>query len=157
MNDVILARALHVLAVIHWIGGLGFVTLIVLPLAASRPDAREGLSLFEAVERRFSSQLRFSIPLAGAAGLWMTYRMDLWDRFADPHFWWMSAMAGLWLFFMAMIFVIEPLAHRRFERRAQDDPESAFRRLIALHGVLLALAALTALGAVAGAQGFEFY
>lgn len=157
MNDVILARALHVLAVIHWIGGLGFVTLIVLPLAASRPDRGEGLSLFEAVERRFSSQLRFSIPLAGAAGLWMTYRMDLWDRFADPHFWWMSAMAGLWLFFMAMIFVIEPLAHRRFERRAQKDPETAFRRLIALHVVLLVLAALTALGAVAGAQGFEFY
>jgi uncharacterized membrane protein len=157
MNDVIFARAVHVLAVIHWIGGLGFVTLIVLPLAASRVDRREGLSLFEAVERRFSSQLRFSIPLAGAAGLWMTYRMDLWARFADPHFWWMSAMVGLWLFFMAMIFVIEPLLHQRFERKAREHPDSAFRRLIAMHGVLLALTALTVLGAVAGAQGFEFF
>jgi uncharacterized membrane protein len=157
MNDVIFARALHVLAVIHWIGGLAFVTLIVLPLAASRPDRREGLSLFVTVERRFSAQVRFSIPLAGAAGLWMTYRMDLWDRFADPHFWWMSAMLGLWLIFMAMIFVIEPLLHERFDRKAREDPDSAFRRLIATHAVLVALAALTALGAVAGAQGFEFY
>jgi uncharacterized membrane protein len=157
MNDVIFARALHVLAVIHWIGGLAFVTLIVLPLAATRPNRKEGLALFAAVERRFSTQLRFSIPLAGAAGLWMTYRMDLWDRFADPHFWWMSAMFGLWLFFMAMIFAIEPLLHERFERKASGDPDSAFRRLIAMHGVLLALTALTALGAVAGAQGFEFF
>ena len=157
MNDIIFARALHVLAVIHWVGGLAFVTLVVLPLAASRPDRGEGLALFAAVERRFSAQLRFSIPLAGAAGLWMTYRMDLGDRFADPHFWWMSAMVGLWLFFVTMIFVIEPLAHGRFERRAQEDPDSAFRRLIALHVVLLALAALTALGAVAGAQGFAFH
>ena len=156
MNDDIFARALHVLAVIHWIGGLAFVTLVVLPLAASRPDRGEGLALFAAVERRFSAQARFSIPLAGAAGLWMTYRMDLWDRFADPHFWWMSAMVGLWLIFMAMIFVIEPLLHGRFEREAREEPHAAFRRLIALHGVLLALAALTALGAVAGAQGLEF-
>jgi uncharacterized membrane protein len=157
MNDVILARAIHVLAIIHWIGGLAFVTLVVLPLAASRQDRGEGLALFETVERRFSAQLRFSIPLAGAAGLWMTYRMDLWDRFADPHFWWMSAMAGLWLFFMAMIFVIEPLAHGRFERKAREDPDAAFRRLVALHVVLLALAALTAFGAVAGAQGLAFF
>jgi uncharacterized membrane protein len=157
MNDVIFARALHVLAVIHWIGGLGFVTLIVLPLAASRPNRMEGLTLFADVERRFSAQLRFSIPLAGAAGLWMTYRMDVWDRFADPHFWWMSAMLGLWLFFMAMIFLIEPLLHERFERKAGEDPDSAFRRLIAMHVVLLALTALTALGAVAGAQGFDFF
>ncbi|HLW91798.1 MAG TPA: hypothetical protein VKS78_10915 [Roseiarcus sp.] len=157
MIDVVFARALHVLAVIHWIGGLAFVTLIILPVAATRPDPAEGLSLFAAVEGRFSAQLRFSIPLAGAAGLWMTYRMDLWDRFADPHFWWMSAMVGLWLFFMAMIFVIEPLLHGRFERRARSDPASAFRRLMSLHFVLLALATLTALGAVAGSQGFDFY
>jgi uncharacterized membrane protein len=157
MNDVIFARALHVLAVIHWIGGLAFVTLVVLPFATSRPDRGEGLALFAAVESRFSAQVRFSIPLAGGAGLWMTYRMDLWDRFADPHFWWMSAMARLWLFFMAIIFIIEPLLHERFDRKAREDPDSAFRRLIALHVVLLVFAALTALGAVASAQGFEFY
>ncbi|MGA2794766.1 MAG: hypothetical protein ABSE69_14800, partial [Roseiarcus sp.] len=89
IDDIALARALHVLAVVHWIGGLAFVTLIVLPLAGSRADAAEGLGLFEAVERRFAAQVRVSIPLAGAAGLWMTYRMDLWERFADPRFWWM--------------------------------------------------------------------
>ncbi len=74
MDDVTLALALHVLAVIHWIGGLAFVTVIVLPLAGLRP-----------------MQVRLSIPLVGATGLWMTYRMDLWQRFADPHFWWMSS------------------------------------------------------------------
>ena len=30
-DDVVVALALHVLAVIHWIGGLAFVTLILLP------------------------------------------------------------------------------------------------------------------------------
>ncbi len=36
MDDVTVARALHVLAVVHWIGGLAFVTCVVLPLARAR-------------------------------------------------------------------------------------------------------------------------
>ena len=92
MDDVGLALGLHVLAVIHWIGGLAFVTLVMLPLARLRSTGEEGVALFESVEQRFAAQVRFSIPLVGATGLWMTYRMDLWARFANPHFWWMSAM-----------------------------------------------------------------
>ena len=157
MDDITLARALHVLAVIHWIGGLAFVTLIVLPLAGSRQTAEEALALFESMERRFSAQVRISIPLAGASGLWMTWRWDLWDRFVNPHFWWMTAMLGLWLFFMLMLFVIEPLAHARFEEKARQDPAATFRRMSRLHQLLLLLAALTALGAVAGAHGLMFF
>jgi uncharacterized membrane protein len=156
MDDVVLARALHVLAVVHWIGGVAFVTLVVLPFARSRPAA-EALSQFAAFERRFAAQVRVSIPLAGATGLWMTYRMNLWDRFADPHFWWMSAMAGLWLAFMLMVFVLEPLLHDRFEREAERDPLAALRRMARLHAALLALAAVTVLGAVAGAQGYSVF
>jgi len=157
IDDIALARALHVLAVVHWIGGVAFVTLIVLPLAGLRPTAEEGLALFDSVERRFAAQVRVSIPLAGATGLWMTYRMDLWERFADPRFWWMSAMLGLWLVFALMVFVAEPLLHERFARQARRDPASALRRMTRLHAILLAFAALTVLGAVAGAQGFNFF
>lgn len=157
IDDIALARALHVLAVVHWIGGLAFVTLVVLPLARRRPAAAEGLALFEGVERRFAAQVRVSIPLAGATGLWMTDRMDLWARFADPRDWWMSAMAGLWLLFMLMVFVVEPLAHARAAGRAPGDPTAILRRLWRAHVVLTTLAALTVIGAVAGAQGFNFF
>ena len=153
IDDITLSRALHVLAVIHWIGGLSFVTLIALPLARSRPTAEEALILFEGVERRFSAQLRVTIPLVGATGLWMTYRMELWERFGELHFWWMWAMLVLWLFFMTMIFVLEPLLHGRFAERTKRDFRSAFRRMIALHGFLLACAAVTVCGAVEGAHG----
>jgi hypothetical protein len=40
IDDVELARALHVLCVAHWIGGVAFVTLIVLPLARATSDPR---------------------------------------------------------------------------------------------------------------------
>ncbi|MBN9063782.1 MAG: hypothetical protein BGP06_14695 [Rhizobiales bacterium 65-9] len=157
MDDVVVARALHVLAVIHWIGGLTFVTLIVLPLAASRASGQEAISLFESVERRFAAQVRFSIPLAGASGFWMTYRLDLWPRFLDPDYWWMAAMLGLWLIFMLALFVIEPLAQASFEEKARREPKAVLRRMSRLHQILLALATLTAFGAVAGAHGFFFF
>jgi uncharacterized membrane protein len=157
MDDVTLALALHVLAVVHWIGGLAFVTLIVLPLARIRSTAGEVLAFFDAVEQRFAAQVRFSIPLAGATGLWMTYRMDLWGRFVDPQFWWMSAMFGLWLVFMLMIFVLEPLLHTRFERKARRNPGPVLRFMTRLHVILLGTAALTTLGAVAGAHGLLFF
>jgi hypothetical protein len=74
-----------VLAVIHWIGGLSFVTLIALPFAKSRPTADEALTLFEGVERRFSAQLRVTIPLVGATGLRMSYRLELWHALLPDH------------------------------------------------------------------------
>lgn len=157
MDDVILARALHVLCVIHWIGGVAFVTLVVLPLAASRTAPAEGLALFRSVERRFSGQVRVSIPLAGATGLWMTYRLDLWSRFGEPQFWWLDAMLGLWLIFMIIVFVLEPLLHEKFEQKAIGDPRFALRALGLMHGILLALATITAFGAVSGANGLTFF
>ena len=156
MDDVVLARALHVLAVVHWIGGVAFVTLVALPLANAR-GGPEGLALFGAIERRFAAQVRWSIAIAGASGLWMTYRMDLWYRFADPRFWWMSAMAGLWLVFALMVFVLEPLLHPRFEAEGRRDPLAMLRRISRVHAVLLTIAALTVLGAVAGAQGVNVF
>jgi uncharacterized membrane protein len=157
VDDIALARALHVLSVIHWIGGLAFVTLIVLPLARSRQTADDALTLFESVERRFSAQVRISIPLAGVTGLWMTYRLELWDRFLNPDFWWMAAMLTLWLIFMLMLFVVEPLLHRSFATKARQDHAVTFRRMSRIHQFLTLVAAITAFGAVAGAHGFVFF
>ena len=58
MDDIAIARAIHVLAIVIWIGGVAMVTTVVLPLIRriGAPAAR--LALFEAVERRFIWQAR---------------------------------------------------------------------------------------------------
>jgi uncharacterized membrane protein len=78
IDDIELARALHVLFVVHWIGGVAFGILVALPLVRAKEDAQRGWALFEAIERRFAAQVRVSIPLAGLTGLWMVWRLDLW-------------------------------------------------------------------------------
>jgi len=156
LNDIELARALHVLFVVHWIGGVAFVTLVALPLARASADASKGWALFEAIERRFSAQVKWSIPLAGLSGLWMAWRLDLWPEFADPSFWWLDAMVLLWALFMALVFLVEPIAHARLKAEAALNPGAVLTRLSRAHLVLLAAAITTILGAVAGSNGGLF-
>ena len=153
IDDIELARALHVLFVAHWIGGVGFVTLVALPLARAQSDPRKAWALFEAIENRFARQVRWSIPLAGATGLWMVWRMELWQRFADASFWWMHAMVLVWALFMTIVFVVEPLAHRHLASLAASNPAALLRSLSRAHIILLAAASVTIVGAVAGAHG----
>ena len=156
LNDIELARALHVLFVVHWIGGVTFVTLVALPVARASADAAKGWALFEAIEQRFSAQVKWSIPLAGLSGLWMAWRLDLWAEFADPTFWWLDAMVLVWALFMVLVFIVEPIAYARLKAQAALDPAAVLRRLSRAHLVLLAAAIITILGAVAGSSGGLF-
>lgn len=152
MDDITIARALHVLAVLMWIGGVGFVTCVVMPFIRHNHQPAERLVAFHKIEGRFAPQARLWVLLAGASGFWMVHRAQMWDRFADPRFWWMHAMVGLWAMFAAMLFVIEPLfLHRRMREAA--DPGTDFLRMERMHRLLLALAIVTLLGAVAGSHG----
>lgn len=157
MDDLTIARALHVLAVVHWIGGVSMVTAVILPALRHRGEAAERLTLFEAIEGRFGGQAKVSTLLAGATGFYMTWRMDAWDRFLDPGMWWMHAMVAVWAAFTIILFVAEPLfLHSWFHARANRDPEGTFALVQRLHWVLLAASLVTVGGAVLGAHGMLY-
>lgn len=154
MDDVAIARALHVLAIIHWLGGLSMVTLVLLPVLARMELPGDRLRLFETIEGRFARQARVSTVIAGASGFYMTQRLAAWDRFADPTFWWMHAMVLIWVLFTVVLFVAEPLfLHRWFHERAKRDPDGTLTLLWRLHVALLSASLITAGAAVLGAHG----
>ncbi len=153
MDDLTVARAVHVLSVVHWIGGMSFVTLVVLPMARRWAPSGQRLTLFEVVEQRFSAQVKLSVPLAGASGLYMVARLDAWHLLVDPSQWWLGAMALLWLVFMVILFVIEPAIGARLLKAGQADPDRTLWRLERVHWFLLAAGAIVAGAAVLGAHG----
>lgn len=154
MDSLTLARALHVLAITHWIGGVALVTLVLLPGLTRHVPAPERLALFEMIEGRFGAQAKASTLVALASGLWMAWELDAWGRFLDPASWWMAAMLAIWALFSVVLFVAEPLfLHRWFHERAKADPEGTFRLVLRFHRVLLTLSAITIAGAVLGAHG----
>jgi uncharacterized membrane protein len=154
MTDVVIARVVHVLAVVLWIGGVGMVTTVLLPTIRRSWPAEQRFAVFHALEQRFASQARVTTALVGISGLYMVWRLDAWSWFKMPSFWWMHAMFLIWLLFTLMLFVIEPhFLERLLVRRASSAPEATFRAVEWLHRVLLALSLLTVAGAVAGSQG----
>jgi len=158
MDKLALARALHVVAVVIWIGGVAFVTTVLLPATRRFREPGERLAFFDAVERRFAWQARLTTLLAGLSGLYMVVELDLWDRFRSVAYWWMHGMVAVWAIFTLMLFVIEPLfLHRWLNARAAVDPEGTYALVERLHGFLLTISLIVVLGAVAGSHGLAFF
>jgi len=158
VTDIVLARVLHVLAVVLWIGGVGMVTTVLLPAIRRSYPAPQRFPAFHAMEERFARQARFTTAVAGASGFYMAWRLGAWDRFTSADFWWMHAMVLTWLVFTLMLFVIEPLfLERLLARRAAAAPEATYRLVEWLHRCLLTLSLVTVAGAVAGSLGVNLF
>ena len=118
--------------------------------ASTPPEAR--LAAFQQIEHGFSWQARLWVALAGASGLWLVWRGDMWDRFADIHYWWMHIMVLVWTIFALMLYVLEPLhLHKRMAR--SPAPAQDFAKMVSVHRALLILSLIAVLGAVGGSHG----
>ena len=126
MDDLTIARVIHVVAVLMWISGVAFATTVAMPAIGRQYDGRARLSAFHNLESGFSWQAKIWVLLAGAS--------------------------GFWTIFAVMLFVLEPLfLHKRMAR--SPSPEKDFRRMEIVHRVLLAGSIVATIGAVGGVHG----
>lgn len=155
MIELIVARVLHVLGVILWIGGVAMVTTVLLP-AMRRLEARqERVRLFERIEGGFARQARWTTLVTGLSGFYLVHLLGAWERFRQAGYWWMHAMVLVWAVFTLMLFVLEPLwLHRWFEESARREPERTLALIQGLHWVLLSISLVAVAGAVAGSHGW---
>ncbi|MEC9483390.1 MAG: hypothetical protein UMU75_08740 [Halomonas sp.] len=154
MEHFFLARVIHVLAIVLWIGGVAMVTTVLLPAVKRFKSEAERVAFFEKVEARFAWQSRITTLLAGLSGFYMLHVLG-WQRLAMVEFWWIHAMIAVWLIFTLMLFVLEPLfLHRWFNERSRRAPQSTFRLVQGLHWFLLGISLITIAGAVAGSHGW---
>lgn len=160
MNDYqyfVLARTLHVIAVVLWIGGVAFVTTVLIPSIRNLPTATDRLTLFETLEGKFAFQAKITTLVTGISGYYMLDFMNAWDRYQHMQFWWLHLMTLVWAIFTLVLFVLEPLVlHRWFHQQAVKNSDNAFLWLHRMHKVLLTLSLIAVFGAVAGSHGFTF-
>jgi len=150
----VMARALHVIGVVLWIGGVAFLALVVLPTLRAMPDAQQNFKLFAAIEGRFKTQAKFITAITGLSGFFMLYWLDGWDRYLDLSFWWVHLMTLIWFFFSMLLFVIEPaLARRNIHQKAMRDPAAAFVVVNRMLRVITVLSMVAIAGAITGVHG----
>lgn len=155
MEAYTLARVIHILAVVLWIGGVAMVTTTILPMIKKLKSREDQIKTFQGIERRFQKQARITTVLTALSGFYMLYVLDAWDRYLDPRYWWVHLMTFVWLLFTLILFVFEPLfLHKIFRKYADKNPVKTFVFVHRAHIVLLILSLLTIAGAVAGSHGW---
>ncbi len=152
-NDFVLARVLHVIAVIIWIGGVAFVTTVLIPAIRKTQSPENRLQIFEILENKFSFQAKFTTLLAGVTGFYMLHIMNGWSSMQ----WWIYLMIFVWAIFTAVLFIFEPLfLHKWFHKQATINSEKSFLVLQIMHIILLIISLLAVFGGVAGVHGLLF-
>ena len=153
-DQFVLARALHIVAVVMWIGGVAFVTTVLIPSLRTLDSDENRLQLFERLEGRFAWQAKVTTILTGLSGVWMLNYLQAWSRYLDPQFWWLHLMTAIWFMFTLVLFVLEPLfLHKLFHRLAEKNSDIAFQKLQIMHVILLSLSLLAIAAAMAGSHG----
>lgn len=156
--EITIARILHILGVVIWIGGVAMVTLVILPAVKRMKSKEEQLHSFEQIEGRFANIAKFATVVTGLSGLYMILELNAWYRFLDYRYWWMHAMVLVWFIFSLILFVLEPfLLHKVFRERALKNPQATFRFIHRAHWVLLIISLITIIGAMAGSHGLYFF
>ncbi len=141
---------IHLLTVILWIGGLAFVTSIVLPMAIKTPDALQKVLLFQRVEHRFAKVARTYNVITGATGFVMIFlagwHRTLFTRAGIP----LTVMTMIWVFWFVMLWGLEPFVIKKMLTNMLKDPkmdiDGIFKRLNTMHWfmVFISLVAATA-------------
>jgi len=152
-----IARVVHVIAVILWIGGVAMVTTVILPSIKRLSLEKERIKLFDLIEGRFAIQAKITTLIAGLSGFFMLYLLDGWDRYFEAKYWWIHAMTLVWVLFSLVLYVLEPLVlHKLFKQQAEANPKRTFAIIQRAHWVLLILSLVTMAAAVAGSHGLFF-
>ena len=155
MEYFTLARVIHVIAVILWIGGVSMVTTVLIPAIKKMKSKEERIATFEMIEGKFAIQAKITTLLTGLSGFYMLYALEGWNRYLDYKFWWIHAMTLVWILFTLILYVLEPLVlHKLFKKYATENPEKTFGIMHRLHWVLLIISLITTAGAVAGSHGW---
>lgn len=157
MDDLTIARAIHILSIVIWMGGVAFVTVVLIPILRRTSFQQDQLTIFNTVENRFASIARVMVLLAGISGLYMTHKLEAWNRFFQVQFFWMHAMVFVWSLFFLALFVIEPFILKNHGRMVKDGHSiTNLRKTQIVHSVILALSLITIVISVLGAHGYIY-
>ncbi len=68
-----MARVLHVIAIVIWIGGVAFITTALIPAIRKIQPPEDCLQIFEILERKFSFQAKLTTLIAGLSSFYMLH------------------------------------------------------------------------------------
>jgi len=154
----LLMHIVHLLAVIVWIGGLVFVTGIVLPMAIKTPDPLQKVLTFQRIEHRFAPLAKAYNIITGITGFVMVWQMGWYELYFTREGWALTFMTAIWLFWFVMLVGLEPIVIKKMlDKMARDgakmDIDGIFRKVKTLHWFMVAISLAAAAAGALVAHG----
>ena len=141
---------IHVMGVIIWIGGVAFVTTVIFPLMYQTEGSLEKALLFQRVEHRFASMVRWLIAIVGITGFWLLYAKYGFGILAQKHGFGVLIMIFAWALYAVILLSERKIFGKIFAEPEKIDMNNAFRIINRMHWALLVIS----FSAVAGGVWF---
>lgn len=157
-----LMHIIHLLTVIIWIGGLAFVTIIILPMAINTKDSLQKVLTFQRVEHRFAKLARIYNVVTGVSGFVMLYLSGwhkmLFTRQGIP----LTFMTLTWVFWFVMLWGLEPIVIKKMldkmlKSGEKMDIDGVFLKMNRLHWFMVALSLAAAAAGALTAHGTALF
>ncbi len=154
-----LMHIVHVLGVILWIGGLAFITILVIPATIKNPNALEKVLQFQRIEHKFAPIARVYNLIVLISGFYMFFSLGLEEVIFTSSGMPLLFMTVVGIFWFIMLFGLEPLIIKKVLDRMAKKPEemnidSIFAVMNKLHWVLLTISLLASGAGVIVAHGY---
>ena len=150
---------IHLLPVIIWIGGLSFITIIVIPMLISWDDPLQKVLTFQRIEHRFAPVARIYNIITGVTGFVMVYLTGWYKLYHTAKGLPLLIMTIIWLVWFVMLFGLEPLIVKKMLDRmvksgVKMEIEAVFSRMNKMHWVLLLLSLVASTAGIIFAHGY---
>ena len=130
----VLALIVHIIAIIIWIGGVSFVTMITFPMIQRINSSLDQVLMFQGIEHRFAKIAKVMIVLIGLSGLILIY-----ERRLSIGVW---VMIAVWAFYALLIFGLEKIIFNKLFAKPSGeefDMKKVFFTMQTFHWVVLTL------------------
>lgn len=149
---------IHVLAVILWIGGLAFVTILIFPSLYKMQEALQKVLFFQRIEHRFAPLARIYSATVGITGIVMLVHTGWYKLLFTREGLFLTIMFLIWVMWIVMLFGLEPLVIKRMLARMAKSGEkmeidSVFKRMNVMQWVLLFVSMVAAACGIMFAHG----
>jgi uncharacterized membrane protein len=141
-----LLAAIHVVAVVIWIGGVAFVTVIVFPMLLRMEDTLEMVLMFHRLENRFAKHARAYVWITGITGFALLYLQGRFPGLVSTANVGILAMLVAWFFYVFVLTFEKKIFGKIFGKPESIDAKKVFKALTVFHWVILGIS-LFAVGA----------
>jgi len=142
---------IHVVTVVIWIGGVAFVTTIIIPTITGMEDSLAKALMFQRIESRFAKQAWYYIVVTGLSGAGLLYVTGKFRLLFTVDGIGITAMVIVWFLYLIVLTFEKKIFAFLFGGSRELDPKKIFFILGTFHWVVLVISLLAVfLGVISG-------